>query len=316
VLNGLTTSIASLVAAPLGGLTLAWLGLPTIVGLDALSFLVSAVCVTCVVVPAGTLSLTGPGASPAQGAAPRPPVALPVALLSRTWADWREGLQTVGRDRRLGTLIGLNGLVFAGMGITAALFVVFLRERFGGGSVELGWWLSGQGVGTLLAGLLAARVRRTAVPHRAIAAALLLRGALLVAQLLVPSLWAAIVCASISTAGGVVYTVGAQTLAQNVSADRYRGRVFGLLDSTTAVSLLAEMLLASAFGDATGAVPLFAVTALLWLVAGLIAWRGLGGAPARPGVAPTHRTRPARETQKGQSLLHGGARPVFSAMPA
>lgn len=192
-----------------------------------------------------------------------------------------EGLRIVGRERRLTALVGLNGLVFAGMGITAALFVVFLRERFGGGPVELGWWMFGRGAGTLLAGFAAARVRRLQLPSRLIAAALLLRGALLFGQIFVPWLWAAIALASASMAGAVVYTVGTQTLAQNATADRHRGRIFGLLDSTTAVSMLAGMLLASAFGDAIGAMPLFAVTAILWVVAGFIAWGSLGGASQR-----------------------------------
>ena len=309
-LNGLTVSIASLVAAPLGGLLLAWLGLPAVVGLDTISFLVSAVCIACIAVPVSRAAGEVTRDSKHESAP------TPAGLLRRTWADWLEGVQIVGREPRLSALVGLNGLVFAGMGITAALFVVFMRERFGGGPIELGWWLSGQGAGTLVAGLFVARLRRAELSSRLVAAALVLRGALLVAQLLVPSLWAAIFFASVSMAGGVVYTVGTQTLAQNLSTDRHRGRVFGLLDSTTAVSMLAGTLLARAFGDATGAVPLFAATALLWLAAGFIAWRHLGGAAQPAGQPPTYPS-PAREARDDPpSLVQRGPRPGFSLSPA
>jgi hypothetical protein len=58
---------------------------------------------------------------------------------------------------------------------------------------------------------------------------------------------------------------------QRSTLDSYRGRVFGALGTTSSLSLLVGMLIATLFGNRLGAVNLLDGTALLYILAGLLA---------------------------------------------
>ncbi len=126
-------------------------GLPVVVLLDGGSFLFSAAMVALIAVPAAPVVCQ---ANPAGPSAP--------AGWVRVWRDWLAGLHAISGHPMLRRVLLAHGLSWLGAGITAALFVVFLRVRFDGGAVELGWWLTAQGAG----GLLAAAVTGTPGPPR------------------------------------------------------------------------------------------------------------------------------------------------------
>jgi MFS family permease len=132
-LNALGGSIAGLLAPPLGGLVMAALGLDVVVLLDSASFFVAAGFVALV------SSQTSSASAHARPAAMRGPTAV--------WREWAAGLRTIAAQRTLAALFCAQALLWLGNGVTAALFVVFLRRLYGAGALELGWWLTAQGAG-------------------------------------------------------------------------------------------------------------------------------------------------------------------------
>jgi hypothetical protein len=144
----------------------------------------------------------------------------------------------------------------------------------------------------------------------------------------VPQLWLALTLAAVSIAAGVVRTVCVETLCQASAANGYRGRVFGALETTTALAMLVGMVFGSVLGDTVGVVPLFHVTAGLWLLAGLLAGPTLRGATLprdaglpvprpTPAVSPTDDgdRSSAIDRWRGAPLRAGAGTPAALAAP-
>jgi hypothetical protein len=119
--------------------------------------------------------------------------------------------------------------------------------------------------------VLAARAARLVPARLLLPCTLALTGlaVMVTVHLLVLSL--ALVLAGVMMALYSVYTVRAQTLYQLKVADGFRGRVFGALETTTALVMLVGMALGSTLGDVVGVVPLFDFAGCLRILAGAAA---------------------------------------------
>jgi MFS family permease len=76
----------------------------------------------------------------------------------------------------------------------------------------------------------------------------------------------------------MAWAVSAPTLLQMSVADQYRGRVFGTLNTTTALMSLCGMGLAGALGDLIGIVPVLNIAGGLYLLSAIVALVMLRGA--------------------------------------
>lgn len=269
-LNSLSQNLTQLVGPALGGLLYGALGLTSVVAFDAASFLVSALLIALIATPRSATADTG-GAQPAAGLA--------------VWREWREGLRLVRQDRILATLFLVIGTVMIGQGLIMVLLVAWVKGVLGGGSTEFGWLMSAQAVGSLLGGLVLGKVSRLLSPAKLIGLAGLLDGALLLAIFNIPVLALDLVLIGLAGIPIVGLTVSLQTLLQNTTADRYRGRVFGAFLAVIALAQLLGMALASLLGDRLGAVLLLNLDGVLWIAAGILALTLLTGA-LRQTAAP------------------------------
>ncbi len=257
-LNTLNNNIARLSGAPLGGLLLAWLGLPGVVLVDALSFLVSALLIGLIRTPSVERRQTE------TSTAPR-------AAWLRFWSEWLEGLRLVREQRWLTTLFVVTGIVMLGNGIEVVLLVAFARDVLQAGSAGYGWLFTAYAVGGLVGGVIIAQVGRATRAKRLLGLAGLAWGLIFLVIINIPSFVLALALLLVMGVPGVGWRVGRQSLLQVGVPDRYRGRIFGALGATASLVLLTAEGIAAVLGETMGVVLMLNVAALLYISAGVTA---------------------------------------------
>jgi hypothetical protein len=152
---------------------------------------------------------------------------------------------------------------------------------------------SAQAIGGLLAGVLVARAAFRLSPHMLFAGGLIGLGLadLGVANATMlgpPGPWAMAVASTFMLLAGfpVVGSNAAQDgLLQTLTADAFRGRVFGALGAIQGMATLVGLMLGAAAIDAIGVVPVVSLGAAMWIVGGVFALArlqgGVGKAPTR-----------------------------------
>jgi MFS family permease len=272
-LNTLNNNLARLFGPVLGGLATAWVGLPGVVVIDAITFaacagLLAAISVTSQ--PSRTTDALADG----EGA------------LKSVWREWRDGLRLIWQERVVRTLFGVIAITAVGEGIFGVLFVVFVNRILHGGAQELGWLMSAQAVGGLLGGLTVGWLAKRFVPVNLMTVTALLFGLgdLLIfnVPVLIPSVplvAAMLVGVGIIAAG---FSPSFQTMLQTRVADEYRGRVFGAFGTTFSLLGVVGMMLAGVLGDITGPVAVLNIQGIGYVVCGLLMF-----ALVRPAIART-----------------------------
>jgi predicted MFS family arabinose efflux permease len=266
-LNWMSIELTRLVGAPLGGVLVALWGLESVVLLDSVSYLLSAMLIALVAAP------------PAERAAAAAPADAP-SPLAAVWRDLAEGLRLVARERWLAGLFLAMGVLMVGQGITNALLVPFINQVLHGDAQIFGWVVTAQGVGGLIGGLLIGRIGKLFSPTWIMSVSAWLLGAIVLVIVNIP--WLPLVLGLIALVGipVVAFVVTESTLLQTGVADQYRGRIFGAYGTTQALTLLIGMGLASALGDRVGVVPLLDLVGGLYVLCGLIILAMVGRRPA------------------------------------
>jgi predicted MFS family arabinose efflux permease len=257
----------------LGGAAMALLGLPAVVLLDSASFLLAALLVSRLALPAES------GRRP-----PARPPTLGGAWIE-VWREWLAGLGLIRGDRLLAGYFLFLAVAALAQGLVAVLLVVFVREVLGGGAAQFGWLISAQGAGGVAGGFLAGRAAERLGLVRLIALGTGGTGLLLLVMTNAAA-WA-VVLPVVAVIGvlQVWSTVGQRTLLQTQVADAFRGRVFGTSIFVWAVLTLAGMGAGSLLGDPLGAVPVFNVASALFVTAGAVALAALPERATEPAAA-------------------------------
>jgi MFS family permease len=246
---------------------------------NALSFLVSALCVS-------RLFLPGRGFRPARSA-------LTEAEVVRPWHEYVEGLRYM---RSVPLILGLamvNVGWASGGGAAQILFSVFGEIVFNRGPAGLGWIWGCAGVGLLAGGALAyATGRRLSFENykRSIAVCYIVHGGAYVLFSQTRSFAWALVFIALSRSGvGMSTVLNMSQLLRHVP-DAFRGRVFATMETTTWSVMMISMALAGvasqywdprAIGAAAGV--LSSTTAIFW---GWMHFTGRLPEPACEGVEP------------------------------
>lgn len=272
-LNSLSESLTRLVGPALGGLLFGALGLSSVVYADSASYLVSGVLIALMAV-AGAAPAAGEDETPAHAAA---------TSWRAVWREWRDGLGLVRRDRAIATLFLVMGFFMFGEGIFSVLMVAWVRDILHAGATELGWLMTTQAVGGLAGGLLAARLGKAVSPARLIGFGATIIGLFIAAIVNTPTLGVDLVLMALVGGPAVVTFVAIETLLQNLTEDRFRGRVFGALGTTMALAQLAGMALAGALGAPLGALPMLDLYGVLYFLGGVLILVLLGGALRESG---------------------------------
>ncbi len=283
-LNALNNNLGRLVGPALGGLVYARWGLGPTVVLDVATFLLSAVLVAAIRTPArpDRADEPGDGASSAFG---------------RAFADWRDGLRLIGRDRVLVAIFIALGLGFVSEGTFEVGFSPLVIDALAIGATGAGLLMSAQAVGGIVAGGLISMASSRLSPRLLFGLGMAGLGICDFGVVNAGSLGAqgttALLVASafMMLAGFPVVALDAAyaTMVQVRAADAYRGRVFGAIGAVGSLATLIGIAIGGVAIDAFGVVPVLSVGALMWFVGGVFALVRIppgAGEPATTAVAP------------------------------
>jgi predicted MFS family arabinose efflux permease len=263
-LNALNNNIGRLVGPVAGGLLYAGGGLPAVVIVDAASFALSAALIMAI-----RANARPERDEPVDGA----------SAWGRMVNEWRAGLRLVSQDRALRTIFIATGLGLLGEGTFSVGFTPLVIDVLEGGAAGAGVLASAQAIGGLLAGVLVARAALKLSPRVLLAGGMIGLGftdlGVANAALLAPPGPAAMAVGStfMLLAGfPVVSSLAARDgLLQSLTADAFRGRVFGALGAIQGLAILVGLTVGAVAIDAIGVVPVVSLGAAMWIVGGAFA---------------------------------------------
>ena len=261
-INSIQFNLARMVGGAVGGITVAWWGIPGALFLNAASY-VPAIVVLALIRP---LAVTV-RRRPADG---------------RLVHELADGLRYAVRTPSVRPVVALFGVVGL-LGFNWSVALPLLAVALHGGVTGFGTLMSALGAGSLMAGVFVARNRRPS--ERRLAAGGLGLGALL--ALLGLTSWYGLSLALMVVAGfsGVVAAVTANTLLQLRTPDELRGRVMSiyvlLMGGTTPIGAFLLGTIAGGWGIQVGLVVFGGLTML-----------GIGAIVLRMGLSPADVRRP------------------------
>jgi Na+/melibiose symporter-like transporter len=261
-----TGSLTETLAFALGGWLYQALGAALALLVDALSFLVSALC------------LRGVAETPGVPPAAAPPVPRPGSLamqaLQTVWADASAGLHRVARHPGLRVLAAAEVLLAAGGGLFGTCFMIFVTRDLGLATGPLGLVFAMGGLGALLGAWAAPAAGRRWGAGVAMAAGL---GLMTLGHACVPlAPWAAGMGAGPAAAlvmlvlhqlvgdgGQVLHDIHDRTLRQTLVRPDQLAQADAGIRLAGQLSMLAAALAGGLVGDALGARPVLALAVAL-----------------------------------------------------
>ncbi|MBV9228056.1 MAG: MFS transporter, partial [Chloroflexi bacterium] len=163
------------------------------------------------------------------------------------------------------------GVLMLGQGILQVMFVVFVRNVLHGDAMILAWVITAQGIGSMPGVILNGAISKWLRPVYQIALAGLTAGSAVLAMIYYPQFIVAVILSVLMGIFVVGLVITLYTLLQVGAEDRYRGRVFGSLETVTSLAMLISMTLSSSLGDRLGVVPWMTISGTLVLLSGFVA---------------------------------------------
>lgn len=292
-LNSMSQELTRLIGPSLGGLLFGLLGVGSVIALDVISFLLSAVLIALVVVPARPARTMQEEvqAQPARGV---------IKSLSSVWQEWRVGMSLVKKEQLVSAIFILIGISMVGEGIIQVLIAPYVVHILHGTSLVLGWLMSAQAIGGILGSLAIPRLSKIIPPGRLMGACGLTFGGLVAVIALFPFMPGILFLMIIIGVGAVGFFIPMLTLLQMNVANEYQGRIFGSLTGVQAMAMLIGMAMASGLGDRLGIVPMMIVDAGFNVLAALLAFVLVRA--SLPVAAPVVETELAEELAVGEKL--------------
>lgn len=280
-----TVYLAVMVGPVLGGLLVGRAGPSTAFAVNALSFGVSAALVARSRIP-----------SPAEGEAEAGGPSTPLR-------DLAEGIRYSLRTPLVRGVFVVTGMVMLGAAIRSPLEPVFVLRMLGGEPESLGLVGGAWGLGMLLGALGAPAVAGRWSRERVLGGSVAAVGLAVLAASRAASVSPVVVAWLVAGSANAVGTVAYETLLQERTPDRLRGRVIAASEAVLDGAYLTGVLAAGAMGTALGVRGAFAASGLLLLVTALSS-RALLGRAAAPG--------PARSAEAGTASAE---EPAVQAAP-
>ena len=267
-LNTLNNRLGRLVGAPVGGALYAAGGLVPVIAADCATFLVAALLLSRMTVPANGLEPTRETDAVGTCAAIR--------------HEWLDGIRVVRDDRQVGLLFVILGLMTFGGTMLDPLTVAWVRDVLGEGADVFAWLIAAHAatgiVGTLVVGRFGGRVGT----HVLVGVTSLVAACATAVKYNIPTVPLALATTCIQGVTSVASSVGVETLAMQTVPRRVQGRVFGSLNATLMLLSLVGALSAGFLGEVVGIVPVLNAAAILIGVAGIVVLRGTGAGDAPP----------------------------------
>lgn len=266
-------NLARLIGPSVGGALLAVGGLGPVIVADVLSYVLSAALISRLSTTAGGL-----GRGRARRGAP----------LCSLYKDLWEGVCLFWRQAWLIRLGAGNSCAMLAQGILNVLLVVFVHVSLRAGAAAFGGVISAQGIGGLLGSLLIIGVPRltsTLRPSRMFSLSLIGMSAIVIVMFLFPSLPTTITLMAALGLPVTAWLTSFPALIQMGTTDEFRGRIFGVLGTLQAVSLLVSEGLAGLLQHVTGTMPLLYSCGGLLALGGVVSW-GVRPPPSPAKQAP------------------------------
>ena len=257
-MNQTLSGMANIVIPPLGALAVEALPMYTVLAIDVATAIPAITALLLIAIP------QPPCATAAPTAGGKPSI----------WADMRAGLSFVAHWKGL-LLFSIIGLVIGLLGrAAAALGPILVTQHFHGGALQLAWWQSAVGVGTVLGGL--ALVIWGGFKRRIVTSLLALTldglAILVIASSPPDALWLAVIgvfCAGLLET--ILFGING-AIGQTIIPPHMQGRVFSLLISASYLMAPLGLLIAGPFADAFGVQLWWALTGLVITVMGVVAF--------------------------------------------
>jgi hypothetical protein len=277
-LSASTTAATIAVGSALGGVIATALGRDTVFVLNALTFLASAALIRRIRKTAGggRGAMGAGGEEAASGSTSGAAAAAASTLaggrspLAAYFAEFREGLRYVGRDRVLRAVLVVAAGWGLGNGAARALYSIFGARL--GEQAAAGWGASlpslaerptdfgisvlfvAMGLGGVLGAPLARRFNSGAVEGLGarMGRSLVLDGCGLLAFSLTPSLFGAAAVLVAREVNFAIWWTAQQTLLMRRTEDAFAGRVFASYETLTTLTMVGSMLVSGAAADRAG----------------------------------------------------------------
>lgn len=243
--------ILALILGPmLAGIIVDLWGWPAAIIFDSATFVVSAVTILLIRIPPLRNGKSG-------------------QAFSRTlWQDMRVGLGFIYRSRSLRRVLPVTGVATLGIGAVVLLAIPHLKVRLGAGGLEYGGAMSALGVGSILGGLVAARLSRRFSLHILVGWMLILAGGAIVGFACAPD-YLIVLFSVVALGMCIVIARGAlDTMVQTLSPDEVRGRIQSAVALIVAAGTALAEGLSAFLGHFLGVQTVFIAAGLLTAAAG------------------------------------------------
>jgi len=286
-LNSTSDAITRLVGPLLGGALLALLGLSSTVFIDSASYLVSALMILLIAIPAGPV-VAGKSMVASQIEEPAQKTETNMAAtLAGVWHEWLDGLRLVIHERILLTLFVAGALIMLSQGIINVLIVVFVKSILHGDASTFGLMITFQGIGMLAGTVLVGQMGKRLKPTSLLALGTVPAGIAVLVIVNVPDIILTLVLLTVVGILVVSFFITEQTLLQSTVADEYRGRALGAYGTTSSLFYITGIGCGSVLGGLLGVVGALDIAGALFALAGVVALlmlRGVNvGAAGKPG---------------------------------
>lgn len=248
-LLNITQTLTLVLGPAIGGALVAAVGVPAALGLDAVSFGLSALLIVRMNIPTGE-----------HEALPR----------GRTREQLRAGIEFVRGSRPVLSVIIATGVMLLGTGAINALELVYAEQVLGVGEVGFGLLISSWGVGLFFGTLVVGNLGEEAPLDRIFMGSVALLGVTLMLYAGAPSLAVAIVLGIVGGLGNGIQFSLAHALLQLLTPKEMMGRVAGIYTTTKEATTFVSMLAAGLLGDLAGVQPIFVVAGLIVTVAAVL----------------------------------------------
>ena len=276
-LNALNNNLARLAGPALGGLLVSTVGFAGVVIVDAATYLVAVVLLLLMNAPRVKREVA--------------PILNPY---KRLFLEWREGLQVVKQNKSLTLSFIVVALTGLGEGTISTLMAPYVNVMLGGGGLELGYIMSAQAVGGIVAGLLLANSVGRIQPLRLLGwsaiFAGLLDGLLLTYPLFYAELWPGLIVIALAGFPFAAFATAQMTILQRESPSQARGRVFSSYFALFAFTQLVGILGSGLLGDTAG-VLVINTQSVVYVLAGVVVLIGTRHLLSRHEKSNSHLNR-------------------------
>jgi MFS family permease len=259
-LDSLGENSARLVGPALGGVLLASIGLQGVVFLDIGTYLLAALLMYLIRVPAEGI----PAVRSDDGSTGK--------ALSQFWSEFVAGLKLVAGKPALSRIFTVLGIASLGDSILTVLLVAFYQDVVGVGSTEFGLVLTVRGVAGILGGIVIGAIGSKFNPYHLISFGLLGSGVAMVAIVFWPIYAVSLLILILLSVPLMGWLISSQTWIQSNAPGEFRGRVFGVYGTLSALLALIGMAFASGLGERLGISETLYFGGGIYIISGILAF--------------------------------------------